>query len=935
MEPVWQITQLLLKSAQRIETMRVRLFARGCRTNREQFLQTIRSRTQPFSEFWARASEAYRTGKAATAADGDEQAGPKTAAQLAEEVDALVHTHLDNVLEVSASWSRTFLESYYGVAREFARELETILGECITMCDRRAQGLKYPPPLTLQPQLAKARSAVACLLPQLEARVERIQQVVRERNSDIFSLAEDIRASWAEASGATVQTKLARAAHKDFRKRMRRIEHQQQIGVIGWAMRELEHLLTAPDVAAVVVDCLELLMTEAEILERAVGQVFVRKLEPTTEDLREQRQDIIDDFTEGLLTGREELAGIIGKLMLKEAWRILEANISLQRQKALLNEGGGGGGSSGKNKKNKPPYAAGNAGGGSQSAVAAAAAVAVEMAAQEERVLAMADQIDAELLAAEDGDAAGGKKRRKNKKKKAKKGKKAGKQPVSPTDPSGSKAGGDDDDDEDDDDEDDADTESVRDPQNPFATLTWANGGDGADESDAVGGKAEPWPLPASTETSAPKQPVPPTVEPQPPAAAADVAGSDAEAAAEPQAPGVPKTAAPASDDVARASRSRRGTNAARYVPGVGFVSDDGVNATSPQLIASPSLKMSPGGSATSGPIRAQATTARAAAVNGRMSPMGTARLVSPTSRPHSPLVNAAAPSVAASDRRPGSSLSTVAPVPLDKEALASLQNTLLAGPAEAMERAVVGLGYDNLVSLTISALSERRRLTEVAATWHGSVNSVLQTYEAIASQMESFKGLCEAHDGEAARLTALLAQAAQDAQGWHDRYDRLADELRQLKASRGGPTQRDTSEQPSSARSDPTNEPASPSSQALPPDLQSWGGFGPQQQQFQLGFGSVIGAQYGGGGFGQQFPGLLPHGSGAGAASFMNTPSFAAAHSAADQLMRFPASQAPQLAGMMLGAGDLSAPSRSLDGGPLAATSSLLTALNAASHPL
>ncbi|KAJ2761478.1 hypothetical protein IWQ56_005248, partial [Coemansia nantahalensis] len=263
MEPVWQITQLLLKSAQRIETMRVRLFARGCRTNREQFLQTIRSRTQPFSEFWTRASEAYRTGRAAAAvSEGDEQSGPKTAAQLAEEVDALVHTHLDNVLEVSASWSRTFLESYYGVAREFARELETILGECITMCDRRAQGLKYPPPLTLQPQLAKARSAVACLLPQLEARVERIQQVVRERNSDIFSLAEDIRASWAEASGATVQTKLARAAHKDFRKRMRRIEHQQQVGVIGWAMRELEHLLTAPDVAAVVVDCLELLMTE-------------------------------------------------------------------------------------------------------------------------------------------------------------------------------------------------------------------------------------------------------------------------------------------------------------------------------------------------------------------------------------------------------------------------------------------------------------------------------------------------------------------------------------------------------------------------------------------------------------------------------------------------------------------------------------------------
>ncbi|KAJ1845319.1 hypothetical protein LPJ57_009278, partial [Coemansia sp. RSA 486] len=55
MEPVWQITQLLLKSAQRIEAMRVRLFARGCRANREQFLQTIRNRTQPFAEYWTRA----------------------------------------------------------------------------------------------------------------------------------------------------------------------------------------------------------------------------------------------------------------------------------------------------------------------------------------------------------------------------------------------------------------------------------------------------------------------------------------------------------------------------------------------------------------------------------------------------------------------------------------------------------------------------------------------------------------------------------------------------------------------------------------------------------------------------------------------------------------------------------------------------------------
>ncbi|KAJ2010579.1 hypothetical protein IWW57_006893, partial [Coemansia sp. S610] len=198
MEPVWQITHLLLKSAQRIDAMRVRLFARGCRANRQQFLQTIRTRTMPFAEYWPAAAAALQA--------------PEPAA-----VDALVADHLDNLLEVSATWSRTFLESYYGVAREFARELETILGECITMCDRRAQGLKYPPPLTLQPQLDAARSAISCLLPRLDARITRIQRVVSERNAEIRTGTEEVRRLWEETSGATAQAKLARAGNKDLR----------------------------------------------------------------------------------------------------------------------------------------------------------------------------------------------------------------------------------------------------------------------------------------------------------------------------------------------------------------------------------------------------------------------------------------------------------------------------------------------------------------------------------------------------------------------------------------------------------------------------------------------------------------------------------------------------------------------------------------------
>ncbi|KAJ2672645.1 hypothetical protein GGI25_005016 [Coemansia spiralis] len=999
MEPVWQITQLLLKSAQRIETMRVRLFARGCRANREQFLQTIRSRTQPFVEYWAHVSEPYRTGKAATMTtplDGDDgnsasedtspqqqqqqQSGGskksrsrkdkiKSPVQLAEEMDHLLFTHLDNLLEVSASWSRTFLESYYGVAREFVRELETILGECITMCDRRAQGVKYPTEVDLRPQLDKARLAISCLLPHLENRIERIQGTVRERNAEIFNGTEEVRALWIETSGSTVQTKLVKAAHKDFKKKLRRIEYQQQTGVIAWAMRELEHLLTAPDVAAVVADCLELMMTEAEFLERAVGQVFIHKLQPTTEDLREQRQDIIDDFTEGLLTGREELAGIIGKLMLKEAWRILEANISLQRQKALL-DGTGSGGGSGKNKKNK---ASANKASGNNHPAANASSNAQNTAGNSQQQQQQGGSVpSAPTLADQYGEHKSytneqeminnyieshlAEKRKKNKKKKNKKKSKskgASASTATRVAGDGASVADDDYDGEDDGNDEDQDTDMamVQDPHNPFASLTWADKmeeSSDADKSKPAGvSKRNPQSV-AAVQISDKKPSVDSMRE------GVDTTSGELEEATdeqhhqrqqnelpnhdqqqethkqhqelqkqEPQPQSRPPSQSqprpsPASDDSSSTAkiRPRRGTNAARYVPGVGFVSDDGVNATSPQLVSNSSAGFKPSANVVTGSagvaqsarstlgIQPGSVRASSASIsNGRMSPMSVARLASPISRSQSPLVGVASGTSATSSATgaglgPGVAVdrkaSSAAALALDKEALMSLQESLVSGSPEMVEKTLSGLAYDNLVSLTIAAISDKRRLVDVAAKWQGSVNSVLQTYDMIASQIELFKGLCEAHDSETARLSSLLAQAAQEAQNWHEQYDKLSAEVESLRIANrardnkgdstghanskntngaetnGGGPRRPSVEQDATIGSPLTGRSAAPASMPLESKANDTLGGTP---------GGMGGSQYGNGaGFGQ-FPGMMPHGAAGNIpASLMNHPSFAAA---------------------------------------------------------
>ncbi|KAJ2856642.1 hypothetical protein GGI22_003753, partial [Coemansia erecta] len=891
---------------------------------------------------------------------------------------------------VSASWSRTFLESYYGVAREFARELETILGECITMCDRRAQGLKYPPPLTLQPQLEKARVAISCLLPQLEDRIKHIQDVVRERNSVIFNSAEETRTLWTETSGSTVQTKLAKAAHKDFKKNIKRIESQQQSGVIGWAMRELEHLLTAPDVAAVVADCLELLMTEAEILERAVGQVFVRKLEPTTEDLREQRQDIIDDFTEGLLTGREELAGIVGKLMLKEAWRILEANISLQRQKALLNDGGGGGGS-GKSKKNKVAPSSSSAaaaarsnnaqGAGdglpSQGITAPTAPAAVPHIHQSPGLYA--DQqsvIDDDDLFNDDTESVSAKKRKKNKKKKKSKKKNKNVATASasttPTAPSVIRTSAKDDasvaDDDYDAEDDINDDENENDPsmmQNPFSSLKWADKLNEHNDLEKPVKRSEDDLLAESPQEVAVDQEAKPAADyqaqqPVEPAESSQALLSTSVISTASVAAPTPATAAAA----AKSARSRRGTNAARYVPGVGFVSDDGTNSTSPQLGSSSNAGVfkSPatgvvGSAATRGSLGLQAGSVRGSSSsisNGRISPMNAARLATPTSRSQSPLATSITSAAlgGAIDRKP----SSVAP-PLDGEALAALQDSLVSEPQEAMERTLSSLPYENLVSLAVTALSEKRRLVDVAMQWQGSVTSVLQTYDNIAAQIELFKGLCDAHDSETARLSSLLAQAAQEAQSWHEQYDKLSAEIDSLRVAASGKNEdANDKQQPSSDGAEKASqEPGGSMANMWAPMVgsqPSWPGFAGQQQQMMM-FGSG-GAAYG------QLPGMPPHaiaaataGGGNVPASAMNHPLFAAATMASmdpASLMMLTGGSSQMPMGMMGGtsasssgmaantqnaASSILTTSASTTPAASATSASLLTSLNARSQPL
>ncbi|KAJ2723009.1 hypothetical protein H4S00_002594, partial [Coemansia sp. D1744] len=322
----------------------------------------------------------------------------------------------------------------------------------------------------------------------------------------------------------------------------------------------------------------------------------------------------------------------------------------------------------------------------------------------------------------------------------------------------------------DDEEDEDVHSEAEGDSQNPFATLTWADG-----TGREVAQKSLEEPVSAVSAASAASAvsaaSAASAVSAVSAASAASAVDTGAEINSEPvpvintnvamdslePVPAIDTESTKGSDagltEEGR-TRSRRGTNAARYVPGVGFVSDDGVSATSPQLLTSSATFKSG--------LRGPAAVAKSN--SGRMSPMNAARLV--TSRPASSLSN-------------NGSNSGI----LDREQLMGVQNMLLAGPVEAMERVVSGLGHENAVALAVSALGERRRQADEAAGWHTSVSRVLQTYDAISSQLDAFRSVCESHETETSRLSSQLAQASQNALEWQERHAQVSEELARLKA--------------------------------------------------------------------------------------------------------------------------------------------------------
>ncbi|KAI9495091.1 hypothetical protein BDB00DRAFT_927778 [Zychaea mexicana] len=89
--------------------------------------------------------------------------------------------------------------------------------------------------------------------------------------------------------------------------------------------------------------CIEALMQEGELMEAITIEREIKRFTIEHEEMVEERQYLFEDFEDGVATGRRELAGILGRLFLKEGMRIQGENLAMQRQYTLLQSLSGNG----------------------------------------------------------------------------------------------------------------------------------------------------------------------------------------------------------------------------------------------------------------------------------------------------------------------------------------------------------------------------------------------------------------------------------------------------------------------------------------------------------------------------------------------------------------------------------------------------------------
>ncbi|CAG8465190.1 18995_t:CDS:2 [Gigaspora rosea] len=327
---VWLYVTNFLTSILQIEANRDQIFGKGCVANMDNFLKEYQDESLPFKDYWAPISEAYKKTPKSKKLNTSSSTDP------VDDIDAAYRTYINNAKTVISFWEEGFIENVLTNAVQFSEETQcTLLGYLV---DFQSRISKIQIKDSLDDILKKCGDSLILVKDiklMVSKRISIMRSDISKKSKELIQELEALDESWNTQSQRTTQGRLEKANNKEFRKRIKKFETTVQ-STRQAAITAISALFPVTNFASICNSCLELLLTEGEIMEAIQLEKHYKNYETTAKKFQEQREALLKDFEQGIETVRKVLAGIFGRLFLKEAWGLIAETLALKKQDAFL-----------------------------------------------------------------------------------------------------------------------------------------------------------------------------------------------------------------------------------------------------------------------------------------------------------------------------------------------------------------------------------------------------------------------------------------------------------------------------------------------------------------------------------------------------------------------------------------------------------------------
>ncbi|KAF9918291.1 hypothetical protein BX616_009581 [Lobosporangium transversale] len=330
--PVWKHVEEALERMEGAERVRSGILSPS---RAKEFAQTYKDRLLSFQDIWSKVESSVKKPSL------KKKGSTSESIDLVAEADQGFQTFIDNLQFIHKQLITDVLDSSERSLREFIKELAAAQTKILKLALARIQEGKVGTAridkiLEESPEKCrKALKMVEQLIPIFDTKMAQFRVLVLNKLKEVDEEVEAVAAGYFQDSQKTVQGRLEKAANKEFRRRIKKLEFLS-VETRKWFFQSRLTLFSSLDFATVCLNTLGILMEEAEVLEAVQLGLHDDHFRSRVVKSQEGRMKLALQFREGVKIGRKVLAVMISRLMMREGARAMGEMAAIQKEKKFL-----------------------------------------------------------------------------------------------------------------------------------------------------------------------------------------------------------------------------------------------------------------------------------------------------------------------------------------------------------------------------------------------------------------------------------------------------------------------------------------------------------------------------------------------------------------------------------------------------------------------